>query len=79
MVKLFSLQRVGYGDNPPMPVHILKATKKTKCFKPDEEARCFIIKMDNDRYAVTDADFSRVTPHYEVFGEKELHESFTEL
>lgn len=79
MVKLYSLQRVGYGDNPPMPVHKLKATKKTDSFKVGEECDCFIIKMDNNRFAVTEANFLNVTNHYEVFDEKQLHDSFDEI
>lgn len=62
-----------------MPVHTLTANTPTKCFRLGERADCFIVKMDNNRFAVTDADFKGVTPHYEVFTENELHDTFNEV
>lgn len=62
-----------------MPVHLLKAKIDTQSFKKDEEAKCFISTMSDGRFAVTDANFSNFTKHYEVFTEKELHEFFDEI
>lgn len=65
------------GDVPVMPLHKLTANKKTRAFKDGETVVCFISKMTDGRFSVMNGHFLRTT-HYEVFTEKELHESFTE-
>jgi len=77
MVTIHTLEFVKQGEVPYMPVHPLTATKQTRAFKDGEKQRCFIFKMTDGRFAVSNATFKNVT-HYEVFTEKELHESFTE-
>lgn len=80
MVTINQIDRLSKPDDlPQMWKHNLKATKKTRQFKKDEVVMCFITIMSDKRYAVTDADFSNVTKHYEVFSKKELHESFEEI
>lgn len=78
MVKINPVSFAKVGDNPIMPVHQLKAKADTRQFKKDDEAKCFISKMSDGRFAVTDANFKNFTKYYEVFTEKELHESFDE-
>lgn len=68
----------GKSAAPVMYRHLLTAIKETRSFKEGETAECFITKMSDGRFAVTDANFGKFTPHYEVFTEDELHNSFTE-
>lgn len=78
MVRLYNPKMNGLGPDalPIMPVHRLKAVKKTKTFEVDEIGECFITIMSDGRYSIMDADFLNYQKHYQVFTEKELHDSF---
>jgi hypothetical protein len=78
MVKLHNPEMQSNGSAPVMPRHFLEATKDTRSFKKGETDTCFITLMSCGRYSVMTAIFAGHTKHYEVFTEKELHESFNE-
>lgn len=77
MVTLNTLSYAKIGDYPVMPVHPLTAKKDTRAFKEGESVACYIFKMQDGRYGVSNATFKNIT-HYEVFTEAELHDSFDE-
>jgi hypothetical protein len=77
MVTINSIIYAKVGEVPIMPVHQLTAKKDSRHFKDGEHVACYLFKMTDGRFAVSNASFRTIT-HYEVFTEKELHDTFDE-